>query len=78
MYDDLAKLDIAQAIEEIKRHRLEDDAFWKDVLPMLDDNEAHSRSLTLLARCMGERSFLLRLMGHLVPALAKANPKVGE
>ena len=61
------KLDIAKAIEEIKRHRLEDNRYWKDVGPRLDDHEKAMRSTTLLARCMGERTTLLHLMGHLEP-----------
>lgn len=68
MYREIEKLDIAQAIEDIKRHRLEDMEFWKGLAKM-GDAEALVRSRTLLARCMGERSVLLRLMGHLVPCV---------
>ncbi len=64
----VSKLDIAKAIEEIKRHRLEDNDYWKDVLPGLGEHEKSIRSTTLLDRCMGERTALLRLMGHVVPA----------
>ena len=60
----IEKLPIDYAIKEIKRHRLEDQDFWK-ALPNMDEFEALKRATTLLARCMTERSMLLRLMGHL-------------
>ena len=57
------KLTIPERIAEILRHDTEDRDFWKSRPMVLACSAVNTR----LARCMTERAWLLRLIGHLEP-----------